>query len=43
MRALYLATVANRVMPAPTPLRAEDLPSYGVRAENERTASQPSG
>ena len=22
---------------------AEDLPRYGVRAENERTASQPSG
>ena len=24
-------------------VRAEDLPRYGVRAENERTASKPSG
>ena len=24
-------------------VRAEDLPRYEVRAENERTASQPSG
>ena len=24
-------------------VRAEDLPRYGVRAENERTASQPGG
>ena len=24
-------------------VRAKDLPRYGVRAENERTASQPSG
>ena len=33
MRALYLATVANRVMPAPTPRSCKDPPHYGAKAE----------